>query len=116
MIQYDGDLPDKRNLKLPELFATKEEALKRLEELFLKKRPRAKNWRGPWFEQELPDPEDDRILVWEADLNGAPKMKVVWAFVGDHWFRGDLPGINDCDDVLPSLGKSLYAVCTAGWW
>ncbi|MBU2556138.1 MAG: hypothetical protein KKF98_16935 [Bacteroidetes bacterium] len=56
-----------------------------------------------------PDPEDDRILIWEFQSDGS--AKVVWHFSGWHWDadefglpQGQLPGDNEslyklaCDD------------------
>jgi len=50
-----------------------------------------------------PDPEDDRILIWEIQNNG--KNKVVWHFSGWHWDAGEfsLP-----QGTLPGDNKSLY--------
>lgn len=59
-----------------------------------------------WY--ETPDPEDDRILIWEL----APEKigKVVWHFSGWHWSSdanefvgGPLP-----QGKLPGFDKTLY--------
>lgn len=49
------------------------------------------------FYRETPDPEDDRILIWEILDSG--HAKVVWHFSGWHWDaeefglpQGKLPG------------------------
>lgn len=48
-----------------------------------------------------PDPEDDRILIWEVLDSG--HKKVVWHFSGWHWdtgefdiSQGSLPGDKEC--------------------
>jgi len=48
-----------------------------------------------------PDPEDDRILVWEVSLDGT--KKVIWHFSGWHWDYS-------CADLVPggmTQGKLL---------
>jgi len=58
--------------------------------------------------RETPDPEDDRILIWEITNEG--HSKVIWHFSGWHWD-------SDCSDLvdgglpqgkLPNATESLY--------
>ena len=55
-----------------------------------------------------PDPEDDRILVWEVLPSG--HKKVVWHFSGWHWdadefglpqgcYLGDTQSVNEISDI-----------------
>lgn len=55
-----------------------------------------------------PDPEDDRIVVWEA-VPGET-CKVVWHFSGWHWDGEacDLPGGPLPQGKLPGFHMSLY--------
>jgi len=53
------------------------------------------------FKRQTPDPEDDRILIWEITDTG--HRKVVWHFSGWHWNaneyglpQGTLPGDDVC--------------------
>lgn len=54
-------------------------------------------------ENVSPDPEDDRILVWEVLVS--EHKKVVWHFSGWHWDSDEfgLP-----QGALPGDGESLY--------
>jgi len=57
------------------------------------------------FERQTPDPEDDRILIWEITDTG--HRKVVWHFSGWHW---DANEYGLLQGVLPGDGISLYAL------
>lgn len=50
----------------------------------------------------VPDPEDDRILIWEVEAGTEPK--VVWHFSGWHWDSTEF-GIDQ--GKLPGHDKSL---------
>lgn len=52
-----------------------------------------------------PDPEDDKIEVWEIDTDTA-SAKVVWGFWGWHWPVPD--GLEQ--GILPGDNKSLYEI------
>lgn len=54
-----------------------------------------------------PDPEDDRILIWEIQSDG--QAKVVWHFSGWHWNADefDLP-----QGTLPGDNISLYELAS----
>ncbi len=56
-------------------------------------------------ERQTPDPEDDRILIWEAQPDGSEK--VVWHFSGWHWNTDEfgLP-----QGTLPGDDKPLYTL------
>lgn len=54
--------------------------------------------------RETPDPEDDRIVVWELDEGKA--MKAVWAFCGWHWTLDEL-NLKE-QGWLPGDKHSLY--------
>lgn len=58
-----------------------------------------------------PDPEDDRIVIWEATPGEV--VKCVWHFSGWHWDgeAGDLPGGPLEQGALPGFDKSLYELC-----
>lgn len=56
--------------------------------------------------RQTPDPEDDRIVVWELET-GKKKTPVV-AFVGWHWSMTDLPGAIDM--TLPGDEMTLYDI------
>ena len=92
VIQFDGDLY-RRGLVALESWASLERALQRIVELFV-------------ATGDLPDPEDDRVLIWESDPDASPTMKVVWAFIGDHFSYEGLPGLTEANDRLPD-GRSL---------
>jgi hypothetical protein len=57
---------------------------------------------------DTPDPEDDRIIVWEATPGEV--CKAVWHFSGWHWDHeaSDLPGGPLEQGVLPGCERSLY--------
>lgn len=55
--------------------------------------------------RRTPDPEDDRIVVWE--INPGEKMIPVWTFCGWHWSSDDL-GLGQ--GTLPGDDKSLYEI------
>lgn len=56
-------------------------------------------------DEDTPDPEDDRILVWEILETG--HAKVVWHFSGWHW---DANEFNLPQGKLPGHEKSLYEI------
>ncbi len=100
VVEYLGDLPRTRQLGSPESFYKLEHVYRRLRALFLP------NDKGG----EFPDPEDDRIVVWEFDTNTMPPTsKVVWAFNGWHWHHDVLPGMSEYENsTLPGCSKTLY--------
>ena len=60
--------------------------------------------------RQTPDPEDDRILIWEINEDGS--SRVVWHFSGWHWdfeagdvVKGGLP-----QGRLPGDKEPLYAI------
>lgn len=57
-----------------------------------------------------PDPEDDRIVIWEATPGEV--CKAVWHFSGWHWASeaDDLPGGPLPQGRLPGFRRSLYEV------
>lgn len=59
----------------------------------------------------LPDPEDDRIVIYAATAN--EPLKVVWHFSGWHWDgdAADLVGGPLKQGKLPNYDKSLYDIC-----
>ena len=57
-------------------------------------------------ERIAPDPEDDRILVWEV-LPGGHK-KVVWHFSGWHWDSSEFYELEQ--GSLPSDPRNLYSM------
>lgn len=57
-----------------------------------------------------PDPEDDKIEIWECD--GQNKTcKVVWGFYGWHW---NIP-VGMKQGILPGHKKSLYELAMEGY-
>lgn len=60
------------------------------------------------FPDGPPDPEDDRIVIWE--LTPGKKKKAVWHFSGDH-FDADEFGIPQ--GHLLGAKESLYEIATA---
>lgn len=62
-----------------------------------------------WIESHVfPDPEDDRIVIWEVLDSG--HRKVVWHFSGWHWDSngGDLVGGPLAQGKLRGHSKSYY--------
>jgi hypothetical protein len=57
---------------------------------------------------DSPDPEDDRIIVWEA--TPGQTCRAVWHFSGWHWQTdaADLPGGPLEQGVLPGHDRPLY--------
>jgi len=78
-----------------------EEALQQLE----KEYPITKDEDGNLY-RETPDPEDDRILIWEVLPSG--HKKVVWHFSGWHWDSDEFYGLEQ--GKLPNDEKSLYEI------
>lgn len=64
--------------------------------------PSEDGWRGP-------DPEDDRILIWEVLPSG--HKKVVWHFSGWHW---DADEFGLPQGKLPGDERSLYDLSDSG--
>ena len=126
VLEFFGDLPSTPGLDKPQSFATLEEALQRIESLFLKPAGQADCYclgceghveeTGSHCIANLPDIEDDRILVWKADPDAESSMRVVWAFNGWHWQSDEHPGMEDANDVLPTSGISLYQICNFDAW
>lgn len=114
VIEYKGDLPHTRRLEHPEAFYSLDEAFERLTRLFLTD---VEVWEENGKEYKnypnTPDPEDDRIVVWEMNPGATASAKAVWHFSGWHWLHdaNDLPGGPLEQGTLPALnGKSLYDV------
>jgi hypothetical protein len=71
----------------------------------------------------LPDPEDDRVVIWE--VTEGQHRKAVWHFSGWHWSPNaeDLPGGPLDQGTLDSIsglprywwGKSLYEMAMADY-
>ena len=65
-----------------------------------------------WDEREkrerrvTPDPEDDRIVIWELVVGET--MKSVAHFSGWHWSWDEMGGAKEL--ILPGDTKSLYAI------
>jgi len=78
-----------------------EEALEQLE----KEYPLEYNGKGEIY-RETPDPEDDRILIWEVLPSG--HKKVVWHFSGWHWDSEEFYNLEQ--GKLPSDTRSLYHI------
>lgn len=57
----------------------------------------------PTMVRKTPDPEDDRILIWEVLVSG--HKKVVWHFSGWHW---DSEEFDVGQGSLPGDERSLY--------
>jgi hypothetical protein len=57
-----------------------------------------------------PDPEDDRIVIWEAEPGEV--CKVVWHFSGWHWDcdASDLPGGPLPQGMLPGHNRDLMSL------
>lgn len=72
------------------------------------------DWDGKWdhtYKRTSPDPEDDRIIVWELIPDHV--MRPVWHFSGWHWSRDFLNGLED--GKLPGDKDSLYGIAMEGW-
>lgn len=65
---------------------------------------------GVHYDVRLPDPEDDRIVIWELFADGSSVCR--WQFSGWHWDpdAGDLAGGPLDQGVLPGDTVSLYAL------
>lgn len=57
-----------------------------------------------------PDPEDDKIEIWEVDGDNKT-AKIVWGFFGWHWHIPD--GLSQ--GMLPGHSKSLYDLAMEGY-
>lgn len=98
-----------------ETFPSKEMALYALAKDwgFIDQEPIYDRWGNKisWGERFIPDPEDDRVLLWEVSDEG---RKVVWHFSGWHWSFdcNELPGGPLEQGTLPHEGtywnKPLY--------
>ena len=78
-----------------------EEALEQLE----KEYPLEYNGKGEIY-RETPDPEDDRILIWEVLPSG--HKKVIWHFSGWHWDSEEFYNLEQ--GKLLSDTRSLYHI------
>lgn len=58
---------------------------------------------GVWVEYITPDPEDDKIEIWEMDTD-TNNGKIVAGFWGWHWDKPE--GIDDI--VMPGNDRTLY--------
>ena len=87
LITFEGDIVDK--YPLPKAFNSLDDALEYLSEQF-----QIKNREKFRF---FPDPEDDRILIYEID---PPEVRIVWHFTGYHypWPLKNGIGFNDNGD------------------
>lgn len=67
------------------------------------------DWDNKWdhtYRRTTPDPEDDRIVVWELIPDHI--MRPVWRFSGWHW--SDSQYMNFPQGTLPGDKHSLYAI------
>jgi hypothetical protein len=115
IVEFKGDLPRTRNkdgCDKPHAFYNLNEALAFLIELFLKDAEPDEDGPGMYY-PHLPDPEDDRIIVWEAHPDSG-EVKAVWQFSGWHWEHdaADLPGGPLPQGKLPGLSATLYELAT----
>lgn len=112
-IEFFGDLHGHKS----EGYNTLEDALEDLarEWGWLHQEQETDKWgnRIGWTPQFIPDPEDDRVVVWEVTPEG--HHKAVWHFSGWHWpfDASDLPGGPLDQGCLPIKGayregRSLY--------
>jgi len=85
-------------LEYPEIFSTKAQALRRIEKMF-------------GTTGQLPDIEDDCILLWEVIPGQNDSRQVVWSFLGWHWMGKKWPRSETSNDILPRSGRSLYQLC-----
>lgn len=83
LLTLEGDLPDR--IPGPLAFATRDEAFALIERL-------------------EPDPEDDRILLWEVLPSG--HRKVIWHCSGWHWAEDAWDSLDQ--GHLPGHNTSLY--------
>src|SRR5437016_4716182 len=104
ILEFNGDLPVNRpECRVPYAFYSLEDALAKVRDLFVKP------GRDEFEEYDLttlPDPEDDRIVVYEANPETS-NVKAVWAFCGWHW---DITEFELEQGKLPGMDKSLYAL------
>lgn len=110
ILDFFGDLPVKRpDCREPMCFSSLEATLRKVYEMFVQGKEQ------PGINLDLlPDPEDDRIVVWEADPSTG-RVMVSWAFNGWHWPHDDMPGMAEAGDDLEIDGKirSLYDIAMA---
>jgi len=66
-----------------------------------------------WLRDNIgyPDPEDDRMLIWE--VLPSEHKKVVWHFSGWHW---DADEFGIPQGKYPSDEESVYAMCMKDIW
>jgi hypothetical protein len=108
VLDFFGDLPTKRpDCREPKAFHSLEEAVEVVKKMFIQDNPNAPA--GTMNLDLLPDPEDDRILIWEANPD-THEIVVRWAMNGWHWPHDDMPGMFESSDKLEVNGKeySLY--------
>lgn len=105
ILDFFGDLPTTRpDCREPMCFSTLEATKRKIYEMFIQDDLDAPH---DLVNQDLlPDPEDDRIIVWEANPETG-KLVVRWAFNGWHWPHDDMPGMEEADDKLEINGKDL---------
>lgn len=105
VLDFYGDLPTKRpDCREPLVFHTLEAAKDKIFEMFVQDNPDAPA--GAINLQLLPDPEDDRILVYEANPDTG-RVLVRWCMNGWHWPNDDMPGMKESNDILVKNGRSL---------
>lgn len=104
ILEFNGDLPINRpECRNPYAFYNLRDALLKVKEMFVKVEIDA---HGPLYDlSTLPDPEDDRIVVYEANPD-TNEVKAVWAFCGWHWNISEL-GLEK-ETLLPGMEKTLY--------
>lgn len=116
VLDFYGDLITLRpECREPMVFHTLESAKDKILEMFVQDDPNAPA--GTINLQLLPDPEDDRILVYEANPDTG-KVMVRWRFCGWHWPRDDMPGMDISNDELTlKNGKviSLYDIAMSDY-
>jgi hypothetical protein len=103
MVEYLGDIKGRW------FFETLDLALAKISKDFPCKNEEYDDWAGTTIVSDTPDPEDDRILVWEILPTG--HSKVVWHFSGWHW---DSQEFGIPQGSLPGATESLYSIALKG--
>lgn len=100
VVEWFGDIPRLRRLSMS-AHGTLDDALSRIKDV-------CGNTADDGY--NLPDPEDDRIVVWRCEP-GEP-VTVAWHFSGWHWDHeaADLPGGPIDQGTLPDQDMNLYAL------